>query len=37
MEVIINDLMKIFEVSNIQYLYIVIACIFGGLILWKMK
>ena len=37
MEVIINEIMQALEITNIQYLYIVIAIVFGGVILWKMK
>lgn len=36
MEIIINDLMKILEITNIQYLYVVIGIVLGGLILWRL-
>lgn len=37
MEVIINEIMQALEIINIQYLYIVLAIVFGILILWKLK
>ncbi len=37
MEVIINEFMQIFEVTDIKYLMFIAFIFFGGLILWKMK
>lgn len=36
MEIIINDIMKMLEITNIQYLYVVIGIVLGGLILWRL-
>lgn len=36
MELIINDIMKILEITNIQYLYVFIGLLFGILVLVKL-
>ena len=36
MDLIINDLMTMLEISNIQYLYVVIGIVLGSLILWRL-
>ena len=36
MEIIINDLMKMLEINNIQYLYVCLAILFGVLIVWRL-
>lgn len=36
MELIINDLMTMLEISNIQYLYVVIGIVVGALIIWRL-
>lgn len=35
MEVIINEIMQALEITNIQYLYIVVAIVIGSLLLWR--
>lgn len=37
MGIIIEELMNMLEITNIQYLYVIIAIVFGGLILWRLK
>lgn len=37
MDIIIQELMQMLEITNIQYLYVVIALVFGALILWRLK
>ena len=37
MDLIVQDLMDMLEITNIQNLYIVIALIFGSLLLWRLK
>lgn len=36
MELIINDLMTMLEISNIQYLYVAIGIVIGVLIIWRL-
>lgn len=37
MEIIIDEIMQMLEITNIQYLYVIIGIVFGGLILWRLK
>lgn len=37
MDIIVNEIMQMLEITNIQYLYVIIALVFGALILWRLK
>ena len=35
MQIIIDEIMKILEIIDIRYMYIAVALIIGGLLIWK--
>ena len=37
MGIIIEEIMQMLEITNIQYLYVIIGVVFGGLILWRLR
>ena len=37
MGLIVEEIMAMLEITQIQHLYVVIALIFGSLILWRLK